>query len=103
MDGYHRYDDIRFITLTMMMVVVVVVVMMMMMMMSSSAEQEYSFKFSVSLRPHQKFIRAIRDAGSRGLYVHRNRKDCKLGTGSPGRPPRLSHSSVLQYLSLIHI
>ena len=29
------------------------------------------------------------------LYVHRNRRFIKLGDGSIGRPPRLSHSSVL--------
>ena len=28
------------------------------------------------------------------LYVHRDDKDYSVGTGSPGRPPRLSHSTV---------
>ena len=27
------------------------------------------------------------------LYVHGDHKNCSVGTGSPGRPPRLSHSS----------
>ena len=27
------------------------------------------------------------------LYVHKGHKRCQLGTGSPERPPRLSHSS----------
>ena len=39
-------------------------------------------------------LRPMREHGSVLLYVHRNRKARVVRTESPGRPPRLSHSSA---------